>query len=323
MTHSFLKFTLPLLCAGLLLGSANAQSAAPVSPAVSVETVTVQQGDTAYSIAKRAGLSVDNLLLLNGLPNSNVKIGQVLIVRSTPAHVVQAGETLYALSRKYGVSVDAIRAANDLSAEATIAVGQSLKIPAASVPAVATATTAPVAKVAAQSVPVVTVQAAPAPIAQQEPAQAVSAQAAPVTVPTSTVMPDFLSGSWREMAMALVGTPYVWGGQNRTGTDCSGFVLQVFSPLGVRLPRQSADQARAGVAVDINNLQAGDLVFFDTVGGGKVTHVGIYLGNDTFVNANSYRGKVTVDRLKSDKYWAQRYLSARRVLPDTLLASQP
>lgn len=299
MNHTLLKLTIPMLCSVLMFGSAQAQTA------TEADTITVQQGDTAYSLARRAGLSVEDLLTLNNLTTPTLKIGQILILRSTTAHQVQAGETLYALSRKYGVTVDALKAANDLPADAVIAVGQTLRIPgtgqvAASAPAKAVA--APVAPVAQD----------PAPQVAQEALNA-----------AATTAPDFQGGSWRDKAFALMNTPYVWGGQNRTGTDCSGFVLQVFSPLGVKLPRQSADQARAGVAVDINELQAGDLIFFDTVGGGKVTHVGIYLGNDSFINANSYRGKVTVDRLRADKYWATRFMNARRVLPSSIMANQP
>lgn len=302
MNHTLLKLTYPLLCAVLMLGSAHAQNAAAVSS--SADTITVQQGDTAYSLARRAGLSVEDLLALNNLTTPALKIGQLLILRNTPAHQVQAGETLYALSRKYGVSVEALKNANDLPADAVIAVGQSLRIPAPGL----TAAAAPSAPKAAVSAPLQDTT----PQAPQE----VSAIAA-------ITASDLQSSNWRDKAFALMNTPYVWGGQTRTGTDCSGFVLQVFAPLGVKLPRQSADQARAGLAVDINDLQAGDLIFFDTVGGGKVTHVGIYLGNDSFINANSYRGKVTVDRLRADKYWATRYLGARRVLPDSIMATQP
>ena len=121
--------------------------------------------------------------------------------------------------------------------------------------------------------------------------------------------------------MALLGVPYVYGGTSRSGLDCSGFVLQVFTPLGVELPRTSAAQARVGQPVEVADLQAGDLVFFDTVGRGDVTHVGIYLGENQFVNANSYRKQVAVDRLQGDPYWGPKLLGARRVLPPVMYGS--
>lgn len=305
MTHTFARLTLPLLtAAALLCGQAFAQSQAS---AASVDTVTVQQGDTAYSLARRAGITVEAFLILNGLSSPDLKLGQTVIVRSgVPPHVVQPGDTLYSLARKYGLSLDALKAANELPQDGTISVGQSLRIPT------------PGGSVVTRVAPTPTTVAAAGP-------QLPVAVTASVPDNEAPSLPIPLQGvnSWRDAAMSLIGTPYVYGGNTRKGIDCSAFVLQVFTPMGIKLPRVSADQARVGTPVNVGSLQAGDLVFFDTAGGGRVTHVGIYLGNDSFINANSYRGQVTVDRMLSDKYWAPRYLGARRVLPDNLMASRP
>lgn len=318
-----------LLTIALAAGWAGAQGetngttlpgAAPVSgpsvPGNAPETalsVTVRPGDTAYTLARRAGLGVEALLALNNLNSSDLRVGQVLRLRALPLiHTVQPGETLYALARLYSVPVQALLDLNLLPADARLAVGQVLKLPALSaapLPAAGTAQSA----VAFQ--PVV-------------PSQAPLTVHAPAPLPTTLSGADpaadslALPADWRGAALALLGTPYVLGGTSRTGLDCSGFVLQVFAPLGVRLPRVSADQARTGVPVDVSDLQPGDLVFFDTSGGGRVTHVGIYLGDDQFVNANSYKGQVAVDRLLADRYWAPRFVGARRVLGG-LLAQQP
>lgn len=301
MTQLLSRLTLPLLTAALLLGGAQAQETA-----TGPETVTVQVGDTAYSLSRRAGMTVEAFLILNGLSSPDLKIGQTVLLRSAiPPYTVQAGDTLYSLSRKFGLSVDALKAANTLPQDGTISVGQTLRIP--------TPGSVVVAQPPAQAPAPVTVLA-PAPT--PEPAPQASA-------PDPTPLLPFSSQNWRENAMSLIGTPYVYGGNSRRGIDCSAFVLQVFGPLGVKLPRVSADQARVGQPVNASDLKAGDLVFFDTAGGGRVTHVGIYLGEDTFINANSYRGKVTIDHLMSDKYWAPRYLGARRVLPTPILASRP
>jgi cell wall-associated NlpC family hydrolase len=313
MPECFLRRSLSaLLCAALLSGAVAGAQTAPndlqASPAR--ETVTVQPGDTAYSLSRRAGLNVDAFLALNGLPGPALRVGQVLILRETPPHSVQAGETLYSLARRYGVTVPALMAANALSEGAVIEIGQSLRVPlpntgksvqaAAPVPAPQVASNVTVTLAA----PTSALADAPAPLTASAPLAA---------LPTS--------GGWRETALALLGTPYVYGGTSRTGLDCSGFVLQVFGPFGVRLPRQSADQARAGVAVEMTDLQAGDLLFFDTEGRGRVTHVGIYLGDGTMANANSYKGRVAIDQFQADRYWAPRYLGARRVMGAA--ASQP
>ena len=301
-----------LLCAAVLSGAAASAQTAPadLSASAARETVTVQPGDTAYSISRRAGLSVDAFLALNGLPGPTLRVGQVLILRETPPHSVQAGETLYSLARRYGVTVPALMAANALSEGAVLEVGQNLRVPLPNT---------------GKSVQA----AAPLPAPQMAPSAVISAPAtvladmAPTPLPAPAVQgPLPTSGSWRETALALLGTPYVYGGSTRSGLDCSGFVLQVFGPFGVRLPRQSADQARAGVAVEMADLQAGDLLFFDTEGRGRVTHVGIYLGDGTMANANSYKGKVAIDQFQADRYWAPRYLGARRVM-GALATSQP
>ncbi|MFC4424628.1 LysM peptidoglycan-binding domain-containing protein [Deinococcus navajonensis] len=285
---------------------AVASAAAPVSggPTYAALMVTVQPGDTAYALARRAGLSVEALLAINNLTSSDLRIGQVLRLRAVPpTHTVQPGETLYALARLYSIPVQTLLDLNTLTGDARLAVGQVLKLPA---------------MVAAARTPAgSTVQAPLSPASTEAPQSAVSA-----VLPTPGPGAEVLPTDWRGTALAMLGTPYVLGGSNRNGLDCSGFVLQVFTPLGVKLPRVSADQARAGTPVDVNALQPGDLVFFDTVGAGQVTHVGIYLGDDQFVNANSYKGQVAVDRLLGDRYWAPRFVGARRVLGG-VLAQQP
>ncbi|ABF45683.1 MULTISPECIES: C40 family peptidase [Deinococcus] len=248
------------------------------------DTVTVQPGDTAYSLARRNGLSVDALLALNGLSSPNLQVGQVLRVRDVPSYTasytVQRGDTLYSLARRFGVSVEMLLAANTLPKDVMLAVGQVLRVPSAGREAARPAPASPASSLLAPGM----------------------TEAAP-------------SGDWRAAALALLGTPYVYGGTSPSGTDCSGLVVQVFAALGIQLPRRSADQAQLGVPVTPAELQPGDLVFFDTEGRGAVTHVGIYLGDDQFVNANSYKGQVAVDHLLSDPYWAPRLLGARRVLP--------
>jgi peptidoglycan endopeptidase LytE len=111
-------------------------------------------------------------------------------------------------------------------------------------------------------------------------------------------------------ALSLRGVPYRNGGSDPAGFDCSGFVSYVFAQHGVLVPRTVEAQYRAGNGVDSSDLHAGDLVFFDTNGGG-VSHVGISLGGDEFVHAPSTSGEVRVERLGTS-YWARRFLGARR-----------
>ena len=83
--------------------------------------------------------------------------------------------------------------------------------------------------------------------------------------------------------------------------------------MGINIPRTAAGQWRTGYAVNSRSLRAGDLVFFNTTGRG-VSHVGIYLGSDQMANANSYYGRTIVESMFGNKYWASRYVGARRVI---------
>ncbi len=115
-----------------------------------------------------------------------------------------------------------------------------------------------------------------------------------------------------DTAYAQMGIKYVWAGTSRSGFDCSGFTTYVFKKHGVSIPRTSISQSQHGWAVPRNQLQAGDLVFFSTRGGSRVSHVGIYVGNNKFIHASSGAGRVVVTSL-GDGYYNKRYRGARRV----------
>ena len=114
------------------------------------------------------------------------------------------------------------------------------------------------------------------------------------------------------IANSLKGTPYVRGGSTPKGFDCSGFTSYVFRlGAGISLPRTSSGQATVGKAVSKAELQIGDIVYFNT-NGKSVSHVGIYVGNNSFIHA-SYTKGITVTSL-SNSYYVPKYLGARRVL---------
>ena len=117
-----------------------------------------------------------------------------------------------------------------------------------------------------------------------------------------------------KFAESLKGTKYRYGGTTpATGFDCSGYVCYVYKRFGIDLARSSASQYKTnGTSVERENLQPGDLVFFNTSGRG-ISHVGIYLGNDEFIHASSSKGGVKVNNLK-EQYWNNRYVGAKRVL---------
>ena len=115
-------------------------------------------------------------------------------------------------------------------------------------------------------------------------------------------------------AIALVGTPYRYGGNTPdTGFDCSGLVGYVFrDAAGVVLPRTSGEMSGLRAReVDLPDLEAGDLVFFAE--GRRVSHVGIYVGEQRFVHAPNTGGTVRLDRLDAP-YWNAHFVYGKRVL---------
>ena len=114
-------------------------------------------------------------------------------------------------------------------------------------------------------------------------------------------------------ALSALGVDYRYGGKSPTsGFDCSGLVAHVFlEAYGVRLPANARAQSDAGQPVSFDELQPGDLVFYDTLNQ-PFSHVGIYLGDGKFIHAPRAGASVRVESLRS-AYWSRRWNGARRI----------
>lgn len=117
-----------------------------------------------------------------------------------------------------------------------------------------------------------------------------------------------------ETAESFIGLPYRWGGSSvDDGFDCSGLTMAVYQLNGLNLPRSSKEQYRTGIYIRKNQLKRGDLVFFATSKSKRVSHVGIYTGNNKFIHAPGKGKRIRVSSL-SNRFFKTRYAGAKTYL---------
>lgn len=293
----------------LLLVTASPAAASPAQSAPTIHRVV--QGDTLWSLARRYGTTPERLAAANGIGvNAVLSLGQPLRVPAAvasagrpapgaraaaaskvPAPVpatqiyrVRSGDTLWSISRQFGTRPERLAAMNGIGVNATLSIGRALNVPA-------TAT----AEVRGTRAPAV---AAAVTTAQRQRLAALPSRG-------EQWAPQLLT-----LAQRFVGVRYRWGGTSPAGFDCSGFMYYVFGRMGVSLPRTTYDMYDAGVPVPRDELQAGDIVFFQTLRPGP-SHAGIYMGDGRFIHSSSGAGRVRITPMDHD-YYAPRYLGARR-----------
>ncbi|MBI4061315.1 MAG: C40 family peptidase, partial [Elusimicrobia bacterium] len=134
---------------------------------------------------------------------------------------------------------------------------------------------------------------------------------APTAAPDSPALQELWPGL-EQAARSYLGTPYVWGGVTHRGIDCSALTQNSYGENRVKIPRVSRDQWKTGAKTE--SLREGDLIFFNTMGAG-VSHVAMVVDakNKKFIHASSSKGVMIADL--GNKWFGQRYLGARRVVP--------
>ena len=122
-----------------------------------------------------------------------------------------------------------------------------------------------------------------------------------------------------ETAVESLGIPYAWGGTAENGFDCSGLIQYAYGQHGIRLPRVSRDQAKAGaeVAPVVEALRPGDILLFSARAGAGVTHVGLYVGGLKFIHSSNTAVKLSLLDAHDPEgaYWLDRWVGVRRVIP--------
>ena len=114
-----------------------------------------------------------------------------------------------------------------------------------------------------------------------------------------------------QQAESYLGVPYVWGGTDENGFDCSGLTYRVFNDNGIELPRTVLAIEEIGIAVSRDSLLAGDILVFH-----NPTHTGIYMGDGSFIHCSSWQDRGVVITEITQSNYARRYHSAVRVIPE-------
>lgn len=113
-----------------------------------------------------------------------------------------------------------------------------------------------------------------------------------------------------EQAVSYLGTPYVWGGSDENGFDCSGLTYRVFNDNGIELPRTVTAIEEIGTVVSRDSLLPGDILIFH-----NPTHTGIYMGDGNFIHCSSWQDRGVVITEITQSNYARRYHSAVRIIP--------
>lgn len=141
------------------------------------------------------------------------------------------------------------------------------------------------------------------------------------TPPPAPQPPKTITGNAADIvrtALDVLGTPYEWGGTAENGFDCSGLIQYAYARHGIRLPRVSRDQASSGSVVTplLDALKPGDILLFAAQPNGGVTHVGMYVGEQTFIHSSN--AGVKLSRLEvqdpDGAWWVARWVGARRIV---------
>ena len=284
----------------------------------------VKSGDSLAKISKKFGVTTQALMEANGLTSNALKRKQVLIIpdsgkkqiaksRNTLSHkpeyyVVKKGDTLQAIANSTGHSVKEIKRWNHVNAR-SMKIGQKLVL----------ARHGPVREVVIAKMEESDQVAELGDILDEE-GEDVIAGSEPIEIDKdrgsdSNFLCKWISAHERSLfvrvAKGFLGAPYRLGGSSVRGLDCSAFAKKIYEFFDISLPRTAREQSQVGKFVAREELEEGDLVFFNTRR--AFGHVGIYIGNNEFVHASSgHERKVRIDTLDKP-FYNKRFVKAVRI----------
>ena len=261
---------------------------------ISASEVTVDSGDTLWSLSSEAGKTVEEVKSLNNLTSDIIFPGDVLKIDgeapAAPAeevssdatkYTIEAGDTLFAIANQFDVSVSDLQEWNNLTSD-LIFVGKTINVAGGSEAAEEAPAVEETSAPAVEEVEVEEVEETP----EVQDVEEVEAQveeveeSEEVSEPAPAPAPEVSGGNAASVAHSVAaGKSYVWGGNSATAVDCSAFTQQFMKAFnGKDIPRTTYGQQAAGTQV--SNPQPGDLVFFN-----NYSHVGVYIGNGQMVDA--------------------------------------
>ncbi|KAF1341405.1 Peptidoglycan endopeptidase LytF [Bacillus subtilis] len=329
--------------------SSKSSSNKSSSSSSSTGTYKVQLGDSLWKIANKVNMSIAELKVLNNLKSDTIYVNQVLKTKSsgsdtsskdnssksnqtsaTTKYTVKSGDSLWKIANNYNLTVQQIRNINNLKSD-VLYVGQVLKLTgkassgssssssSSSNASSGTTTTYTVKSgdslwVIAQKFNVTAqrireknnlktdvLQVGQKLVISGKASSSSSSGSSNTTSSTSAKINTMISA-----AKAQLGVPYRWGGTTPSGFDCSGFIYYVLNKV-TSVSRLTA-AGYWNTMKSVSQPAVGDFVFFTTYKAGP-SHVGIYLGNGEFINAND--SGVVISNM-NNSYWKQRYLGAKR-----------
>lgn len=285
----------------------SSEAPAPARSSSSSVRVVVKKGDTLNSLARKHGLSVEELRALNGLKKKyRLKLGASLVVKKGTSgetrtavetrsvqktYVVKKGDTVRRIAKKFHLRPEELTRLNGLGRKG-VKPGQKLVVAVVEEP--------------------VTPEMQAAAFERKEEEARLDSDLKNISDPGTERVG--LTDRAIKIARRMLDIPYKFGGNSIRGIDCSAYVQKVFRFLNVPLPRTAREQFNHGQDIPREELATGDLVFFKTYAHFP-SHVGIYLGNNKFIHASSVGKRVTIDSLEAP-YYSKRFIGGKRLVDE-------
>jgi cell wall-associated NlpC family hydrolase len=281
------------------------------------KTHKVRKSESIYSLARKYRVSVDDIKAANGLVSSQIRKGEVLVIpprsqsaaidatSSSSSYKVRRGDTLEKIARKTGVTVADLKRLNTLKSK-RIKQGQVLALRDVHErsPDHAIASSRKYSARFKELFADESNETTLAELSAFDPER-------PVDLNQSITLKDDNSDTLKRKAFGFLGIRYRFGGNSKSGLDCSSFVQQVFREMDVKLPRTAREQFVVGEQVLSSDLKKGDLLFFRTYASFP-SHVGIYLGENRMIHASSRDRRVVVSKMDTP-YYRSRFIGAKRI----------